>query len=61
MLETIRDLPRQLATALLAAWELAARATDGSLLHMSGRGTMVSRRRPDGTWGIVLDDPQSPP
>jgi uncharacterized protein (TIGR02246 family) len=40
-------------------WELAGTATDGSLLHLSGRGTMVSRRRPDGTWGIVLDDPMS--
>jgi uncharacterized protein (TIGR02246 family) len=27
----------------------------------SGRGTVVSRRRPDGTWGIVVDDPLSPP
>jgi ketosteroid isomerase-like protein len=40
-------------------WELAGTAADGSLLQLSGRGTMVSRRRPDGTWGIVLDDPLS--
>jgi ketosteroid isomerase-like protein len=40
-------------------WELAGTAADGSLLELSGRGTMVSRRRPDGTWGIVLDDPLS--
>ena len=41
-------------------WELAANDTDGSPLHMTGRGTMVSRRHPDGTWGVVLDDPLSP-
>ena len=41
-------------------WELAANATDGSPLYLSGRGTMVSRRRADGTWGVVLDDPLSP-
>jgi ketosteroid isomerase-like protein len=41
-------------------WELAANADDGSPLRMSGRGTMVSRRHPDGTWGVVLDDPLSP-
>jgi ketosteroid isomerase-like protein len=41
-------------------WELAGVTTDGSPVHLNGRGTMVSRRRPDGTWGIVLDDPQSP-
>ena len=33
-------------------------ATDG--LDMSGRGTVVSRRQPDGTWRIVLDNPMSP-
>jgi ketosteroid isomerase-like protein len=27
---------------------------------VTGRGTMVSRRQPDGTWRIVLDNPMSP-
>jgi uncharacterized protein (TIGR02246 family) len=42
-----------------ARWELTAVADDGSRTNLSGRGAIVSRRRPDGTWGIVLDDPLS--
>jgi uncharacterized protein (TIGR02246 family) len=41
-------------------WELVGTAADGSRMQLNGRGTMVSRRRPDGTWRIVLDDPLSP-
>jgi uncharacterized protein (TIGR02246 family) len=33
-------------------------AEDG--LRLAGRGTVVSRRQPDGTWRIVLDNPMSP-
>ncbi len=40
-----------------ARWELVGTASDGSPVHLNGNGTIVSRRRPDGTWGIVLDDP----
>jgi uncharacterized protein (TIGR02246 family) len=29
-------------------------------LSMSGRGTIVSRRQPDGTWRIVIDNPLTP-
>jgi uncharacterized protein (TIGR02246 family) len=29
-------------------------------LEVSGRGTIVSRRQPDGTWLIVLDNPMTP-
>ena len=29
-------------------------------LELSGRGTIVSRRQPDGSWRIVLDNPMSP-
>jgi uncharacterized protein (TIGR02246 family) len=32
----------------------------GERVEMSGRGTIVSLRQPDGTWRIVLDDPMSP-
>ena len=53
--------------------ELAARAHAGlesegvALTHarwrtgsISGRGSIVSRRQPDGTWLIVLDDTLTP-
>ena len=40
-----------------AHWELLGTASDGSPVYLNGHGTIVSRRRADGTWGIVLDDP----
>jgi uncharacterized protein (TIGR02246 family) len=40
-------------------WELSGNG--GNDTTLAGRGTVVSRRRPDGTWGIVVDDPLSPP
>ena len=40
-----------------AHWELLGTANDGSQVYFNGHGTIVSRRRADGTWGIVLDDP----
>lgn len=42
-----------------ARWEIVGRAADQTAMRLGGRGTVVSRRRPDGTWGIVLDDPLS--
>jgi uncharacterized protein (TIGR02246 family) len=43
-----------------ARWELVGAAADGRPMRLSGHGTIVSRRRSDGTWGIVLDNPLSP-
>jgi ketosteroid isomerase-like protein len=43
-----------------ARWELTGTDADGTPMIMTGRGTIVSQRRPDGTWGILLDDPMSP-
>lgn len=40
-------------------WSLTGTGEDAPL-EMSGRGTMVSRRQPDGTWRIVLDNSLSP-
>jgi uncharacterized protein (TIGR02246 family) len=39
-------------------WEVAGDGVSDTAL--AGCGTVVSRRRPDGTWGIVLDEPLSP-
>jgi uncharacterized protein (TIGR02246 family) len=42
-----------------ARWSIVV--TDGGeRVEMSGRGTIVSRRLPDGSWRIVLDNPLSP-
>jgi uncharacterized protein (TIGR02246 family) len=38
-----------------AQWSVVA----GERVQMSGRGTIVSRRQPDGSWRIVLDNPMS--
>jgi ketosteroid isomerase-like protein len=37
-----------------ARWELTG--DGGNDTTLTGRGTVVFRHRPDGTWGIVLDD-----
>ena len=42
-----------------ASWDLDGTAPDGTRTQLSGTGTIVSRRGLDGTWRIVLDDPQS--
>jgi ketosteroid isomerase-like protein len=39
-------------------WRLAG-SRDGHRVAMAGRGTIVSRRQPDGTWQIVFDNPLS--
>ena len=38
---------------------VAGAGRDG--LEVSGRGAIVSRQQPDGTWRIVLDNPMTPP
>jgi uncharacterized protein (TIGR02246 family) len=40
-------------------WRLAA-TTGEQPVQLSGRGTVVSRRQPGGSWRIVLDDPLGP-
>lgn len=40
-----------------AAWRLVGKDEAGAPIDLSGKGTVVSRRQPDGTWRIVFDDP----
>jgi uncharacterized protein (TIGR02246 family) len=45
-------------TALVAnRWTLAGRQPDGSAVELAGVSADVLRRRDDGSWGIVIDDP----
>jgi uncharacterized protein (TIGR02246 family) len=45
-------------TALVAnRWSLIGTAPDGQPVSMGSTSADVLRRRPDGSWGIVIDDP----
>ena len=45
-------------TALVTnSWRLTGIAPDGSPVRMEATSADVLRRRPDGSWGIVIDDP----
>jgi uncharacterized protein (TIGR02246 family) len=45
-------------TALVAnRWNLSGTAPDGSPVEMAATSADVLRRRSDGSWGIVIDDP----
>ena len=43
-----------------ARWALEGVDPEGQAIELAGRGTIVSRRQPDGGWLIVLDNPLSP-
>jgi ketosteroid isomerase-like protein len=45
-------------TALVAyRWRMEARAPDGTPIRQQGLSADVLRRRPDGSWGVIIDDP----
>jgi uncharacterized protein (TIGR02246 family) len=45
-------------TALVSnRWRLSGTAPDGSRVQMAATSADVLRRRSDGSWGIVIDDP----
>ena len=49
-------------TALVAnRWRLTGTAPDGAPVSMAATSADVLRRRPDGSWGIVIDDPWGAP
>jgi uncharacterized protein (TIGR02246 family) len=37
-------------------WALTALERDGQVVALGGRGTIVSRRQPDGSWRIALEN-----
>lgn len=42
-----------------ADWHLVGKDETGEPIDLRGKGTVVSRKQPDGTWRIVFDDPVS--
>jgi len=58
MTGTIEKVLRAGDTALVAnRWSLSGTAPDGSRVEMAATSADVLRRRSDGSWGIVIDDP----
>ena len=54
-IEVVATLPGDGLALTHARWRLEL---DGG--ELAGRGTIVSRRQPDGSWLVVLDNPMSP-
>ncbi len=55
---TIEKLLETGDTALVTnSWRLTGTAPEGSPVRMEATSADVLRRRPDGSWGIVIDDP----
>ncbi|HZN71123.1 MAG TPA: SgcJ/EcaC family oxidoreductase [Micromonosporaceae bacterium] len=46
---------------VLNAWQLRGTSPAGDLVAMAGISADVMRRRVDGTWGILIDDPWGAP
>jgi len=45
-------------TALVSyRWELEGTGPDGTPVRLEGTSSDVLRRRPDGSWGVLIDDP----
>ena len=38
-------------------WTMQATAPDGAPIHQGGLSADVLRRRADGSWGVIIDDP----
>ena len=43
-----------------ARWSLSGTSSGGETVELDGEGTVVSRRQPDGTWRIVMENPVRP-
>jgi|tagenome__1003787_1003787.scaffolds.fasta_scaffold20752516_3 ketosteroid isomerase-like protein len=57
-IELVEKLERDGLALTHGRWRLLG-SHAGERIALSGRGTMVSRRQPDGSWQIVFDNPLS--
>ena len=58
--EVVRTIERDGLALTLARWRLSGTDRNGKAVRMSGEGTVVSRRQPDGGWLIALESPTRP-
>ena len=58
--EVVGTLENDGLALIHARWALKGRDPGGQAVQLAGRGTIVSRRQPDGTWLIVLENTLSP-
>jgi ketosteroid isomerase-like protein len=59
-MEVVGKLEHEGLALTYGRWWLQLTHPDGRREQLNGRGTIVSRQLPDGTWRIVFDDPMSP-
>lgn len=59
-IEVIEKLEGDGLALTLARWRITGKDPDNGTVELSGRGSIVSRRQPDGSWRIVLDIPIRP-
>jgi uncharacterized protein (TIGR02246 family) len=58
--EVIAKLENDGLALIQTRWALTASERDGQVIELGGHGTIVSRRQPDGSWRIVLENTLSP-
>ena len=59
-IEVVRKLESDGLALTHARWRLHGHDPEGRAVELAGRGSIVSRRQPDGTWLIALDNPLTP-
>ena len=58
-LEVVEKLETDGLALTIGRWNIVG-SDGGERIEMSGRGAIVSRRQPDGSWRVVLDNPMGP-
>ncbi|NIA71464.1 SgcJ/EcaC family oxidoreductase [Pelagibius litoralis] len=56
-LKTVFCIERDDLALTRSRWHFTGTSPDGQPVHMAGSGTEVMRRRPDGTWVHLFDNP----